>query len=180
MFTSCSADDDCFLVGKVFFHKKISFTFFISLVNAQRGEWRILFKKFFFLTHNDRKRREAKHKKVNIFRITWSLTCCVTRNISKIFTHAASNITSFCFSFARYKWNDEEKKAKYKINKFSSAGDILKLEKKKEKWWKFLAAKENDLSPKELKYCRVVYLILLGSWRLFLCYFSSPVKNESK
>lgn len=41
-------------------------------------------------------------------------------------------------------------------------------------------ANENDLSPKELKYCRVVYLILLCSWRLFLCYFSSPVKNEVK
>lgn len=88
----------------------------------------------------------------------------VSRNISKMFTHAASNIVLFYFPLCQaesFALGAGKKHTKNKINKFLCAGDILKLEKnffslkaKNEKTKQ--VASRCDLSPKELKYCRVV------------------------
>lgn len=99
-----------------------------------------------------------RNARTNSFGITWC--CFATRNISKMFTSRRQPRTNYSI-FLRSDAEESTlrrkniKRRKKRNQQKSALRDILKLEKRKLKEFR-VALKKSDLSPKELKYRRVV------------------------
>ena len=106
-----------------------------------------------FPIHSRSQKKESTWRK--IIGITWCFSSEFVRRRNN-FEHVYSCLEQHHDILFFYKWVEEKLKTKYKKKNISFVGEILKLEKKNSsRASKFIRKKKSDLSPKELKYCRV-------------------------
>lgn len=122
-----------------------------------------------------------RNARTNSFGITWC--CFATRNISKMFTSRRQPRTNYSI-FLRSDAEESTlrrkniKRRKKRNQQKSALRDILKLEKRKLKEFR-VALKKSDLSPKELKYRRVVSWFYSALGKGFFCHCRWGKKEEN-